>query len=67
MRVPNFNLGSSDFNISHINVQKDILKLNFVLTSHYPVEDLKYSVSLTEWNEHHLKIFLNFTDPLVIS
>ena len=45
----------------------NILDLKFVLKSKVNPKDIIYSLELKEWTEKTISIFINFTDPLLIS
>ena len=45
----------------------NILNLHFVLKSKVNPRDIIYSLELKEWTEKTIGIFINFTNPLLIS
>ena len=53
--------------MNQIDVQRDLLDLNFLLKSDINPEDIKYYMEIKYWLPHELKIHVNFTDPTMIS
>jgi len=53
--------------LEEIDVSRDILELRFVLNSNEDPDKIKFYIELKEWNEKHLIVDVNFTDPLIIS
>ena len=53
--------------LSALDVQRDIMDLEFVLRSDLKIEDVKFYLSITEWTEYEMQVFVNFTNPLLIS
>ena len=53
--------------LSEINVQRDVMDVNLVINSDVNPKDIKYFLSITEWNEEGIKVLMNVTTPLLIS
>ena len=52
--------------LSELNVARDIMDFKFVSNSEEEVSP-EFYLTLTNWTELHLEIFVNFTDPMMIS
>ena len=52
--------------INTIDVSQ-IFNLKFVLKSKTNPKDIKYSLELMKWDEKAIQVFINFTNPLLIS
>lgn len=55
------------FEMSEIDVNRDILELIFVLNSDQDPNDIEYFLELEDWTEKYLEIRINFTNPLLVS
>ena len=81
MQVPSFGrsgrrLNATDLNatdnapapaLSNIDVQRDLLNLNYILKSDQSPKDVEFYLILKKWDEDHIHIQCNFTNPLEIS
>lgn len=73
MIVPDFLTSEATHNrrkliaLSELDVNRDILSLRFMLKSEINPEDIKYYLELISWTETNMEIFVNFTDPLIVS
>ena len=50
-----------------IDASRDVVDFRFVMKSDEDPEEVKYFLSITDWTELELKMFINFTEPLSIS
>jgi len=53
--------------LSSLDVSRDIFEFVFVLKSDVQPEDINYFLEVTKWNEYGMDVFVNFTNPLLIS
>lgn len=53
--------------MNQIDVQRDLLDLNFVLKSDVNPDEIKYYMEIKYWLPNELSIHVNFTDPTMIS
>lgn len=53
--------------MSEVDVTRDIVDLKFSLNSDVNVSDIKYTLDITNWTEDYFEIFINYTNPLLIS
>lgn len=53
--------------MSEIDVTRDVVDLRFSLQSDVNVSDIKYTLDITDWTEHFFEIYINYTNPLLIS
>ena len=54
--------------MSEIDVSRDLMDFQFIMRSDDESnEKLQYYLELVEWEIDHLSIFVNFTDPTLIS
>ena len=56
----------SHLDIDTIDVSQ-IIDLKFLLKSDTNPDEIKYSLELMEWNDKVIQVFINFTNPLLIS
>ena len=56
-----------DYIYKEIDVARDVVDFSFVMKSDEDPNDVKYFLSITDWTETQLKLFINFTEPLSIS
>jgi len=50
-----------------INVARDVVDFKFVMKSDEEPDEVKYFLSILDWTELDLKMYINFTEPLTIS
>jgi hypothetical protein len=75
MQVPQFGKGGRKLNatnnatvaLSNLDVQRDLLNLDFILKSDQSPKDVEYYLELKKWNEDQIHIQCHFTNPLEIS
>jgi len=67
--VPNFEQKRRNLlAMSDLDVSRDIVQITFGLNSESTkVTDVRFTLQIIEWEEDHLHVFMNFTDPLQIS
>ena len=53
--------------LTDIDVSRDVLDLQFTLTSDVNVADVLYTLEITDWDTRKVNIFVNFTDPTMVS
>jgi len=53
--------------LKDIDVTRDVLDLQFTLTSDVSVADVLYTLEITDWGTRKINIFVNFTDPTMVS
>lgn len=53
--------------LKDIDVSRDVLDLQFTLTSDVSVADVLYTLDITDWGTRKVNIFVNFTDPTMVS
>jgi hypothetical protein len=53
--------------MSEINVARDIIDFVFISYDDSDKEQIKYYLSIEEWTNSFLKVFMNFTEPLRVS
>ena len=53
--------------LSNIDVQRDLLNLNYILKSDQSPKDVEFYLILKKWDEDQIHIQCNFTNPLEIS
>ena len=53
--------------LDDLDVTRDVLDIMFLLKSDIEPEDIKYYLMIHEWTPNHIKVFINFTNPLIIS
>ena len=53
--------------LSALDVNRDIMDFSFVLKSDVDPEEIKYYLDITKWGEYTMDVFINFTQPLIIS
>ena len=52
---------------SDLDVARDLMDFKFVLRSDLDPKDIVYYLELVDWQMDHLDIYVNFTEPLLIS
>lgn len=53
--------------LSMIDVSRDIMEIQLLINSIVEVEDVSFTLEVKNWTTRNLGIFMNFTDPLMIS
>jgi hypothetical protein len=53
--------------LKDIDVARDVLDLQFTLTSDVSVADVLYTLEITDWGTRNVDIHVNFTDPTAVS
>jgi len=53
--------------LDKINVSRDVADVSLVINSKVDPKDIKYFLSITEWTEESIGIYMNVTTPLLIS
>ena len=48
-------------------MSRDIFAVRFILSSNIDPKDIKYFLEIKKWDATGLDIFVNFTDPMLIS
>ena len=50
-----------------MDVVRDICSVRFILASEIDPKDIKYFLEIKKWDEYGVDIFVNFTDPMLVS
>ena len=72
LNVPNFNENSNGrllkgtISFQDFDVQRDLLDFSFILNSGVEQKPA-YFLELTDWKPYFIEVYMNFTDPLIIS
>ena len=53
--------------LNELDVSRDIVEFKFIMKSDTDEKDLEYYLSLTDWTESSLQVFINFTNPMAVS
>ena len=53
--------------LSALDVTRDVLDIDFQLSSDNDPSDIKYFLEITSWELEEMKVQVNFSDPLMIS
>jgi|APSaa5957512535_1039671.scaffolds.fasta_scaffold130841_2 hypothetical protein len=53
--------------LKDIDVSRDVLDLKFTLTSDVDVTNVLYTLDIKDWGTRKVKVFVNFTDPTMVS
>lgn len=50
-----------------MDVERDICSVRFILASEVDPKDIKYFLVIKRWDETGVDIYVNFTDPMLVS
>mmetsp|Transcript_27557 Transcript_27557/g.41856 ORF Transcript_27557/g.41856 Transcript_27557/m.41856 type:complete len:112 (-) Transcript_27557:1939-2274(-) len=50
-----------------LNVQRDVLDISFKLFSEQKLSDIRYSLDLVSWTDERMEVYINFTEPQLVS
>ena len=53
--------------LSQIDVTRDVMNVNLVIHSKVDPAKIKYFIEIVKWTSDDFEIFLNFTNPLLLS
>ena len=58
---------TTKINLKNLDVNKDIVEVSFYLNSAVDADTIKFSLELISWTSKELKLYINFTNPALIS
>jgi len=53
--------------LQELDVARDVVDIKFVSKNGEDTDKLEYYLSIEEWTENNLKLFVNFTNPGAVS
>lgn len=60
-------IGRQMIPLSELDVQRDFFDFIFILKSEVDPAEIKYFLEITYWDEYQVNVFMNFSNPLLIS
>jgi len=59
--------GRNMVSLSELDVARDIMDFTFIMRSDLEASDIQFFLEVQEWNTEQLKIYMNFTNPTIVS